>query len=202
MTVQVSTAAADSSTVGVSGVVYYLYGAQLEAGSFATSYIPTGAATATRSADVASVSTSQFPYSATEGTLVVNASVPFTTGSTKRFITLGDGTLNNRINLYPTSVGRNRAYVVSGGIAQADIDSLVDITAGVPQKSGFAFANNDFSYVVDAGSPAVDTSGVVPVASILNIGSESSGFHLNGHIRQITYIPRRISNTELQTRTV
>jgi hypothetical protein len=52
----------------------YLWGAQLEAGSFPTSYIPTTDATATRAADVASISGSNFSswYRQDEGTVFAN----------------------------------------------------------------------------------------------------------------------------------
>jgi hypothetical protein len=58
---------------GTSGI--YFWGAQLEAGSFPTSYIPTTDATATRAADVASISGSNFSgwYRQDEGTVFAEA---------------------------------------------------------------------------------------------------------------------------------
>jgi hypothetical protein len=50
----------------------FLWGAQLEAGSFPTSYISTSGAAASRSADVASIPTSAFGYNADKGTVVVD----------------------------------------------------------------------------------------------------------------------------------
>jgi len=52
----------------------YLYGAQLEAGAFPTSYIPTTASTVTRSADNASMTGTNFSswYNQTESTILCN----------------------------------------------------------------------------------------------------------------------------------
>jgi len=72
---------------GVSGL--NLWGAQLEAGSFPTSYIPTAGAAATRAADVASIPTSAFGYNADKGSLCVNG----TFRNAQTIVTLGSSTI-------------------------------------------------------------------------------------------------------------
>ena len=72
---------------GTSGI--YVWGAQLEAGSFPTSYIITAGAAASRSADVASIPTSAFGYNADKGTLYVDGT--FRNGET--IVTLGSQTI-------------------------------------------------------------------------------------------------------------
>jgi hypothetical protein len=58
---------------GYSGI--YIWGAQLEAGAFPTSYIPTVASQVTRSADSASMTGTNFSdwYRADEGTFIVRS---------------------------------------------------------------------------------------------------------------------------------
>ena len=162
--------------------------------AFATSYIPTSASTVTRSADVASVATSAFPYNASEGTLVAsgqnltNAGFPY-------IAALNDGTSSNEI--YLNFQGGLRAGVVTGGLVQA-FWSPASI-AGV-NKLAVTYRANDFASATNGVSGADDTSGTVPTGiTTLNIGRSPA---FNGHIRQITYLPRRISNAELQSRTL
>ena len=57
------------NTTSTAGTVY-LYGAQLEAASFPTSYIPTTGAAATRARDIAQIPTSAFGYNNDKGTVV------------------------------------------------------------------------------------------------------------------------------------
>ena len=66
-----------------------IYGSQFEVGSFATSYIPTSGASATRAADVASIPTSAFGYNSGAGSIYVNGT--FLTGDT--IVTLGSTTI-------------------------------------------------------------------------------------------------------------
>jgi hypothetical protein len=183
----------------------YIYGAQVEAGTFPTSYIPTGAATATRNADVASVSTSQFPYSATEGTLVANVTVLSTapTFNTTLWSFYTDANNNIRSWIWTGAQGQPRGTLRQAGSQPADMLNG-SITANTPFKNGFAYKNADFGYALNGSAATTVTTALALTNSYptLDLGrSGSLGDYLNGHIRQITYIPRRLTNAELQTRT-
>ena len=85
--------------------------AQLEAGSNATSYIPTVAATVTRTADVISKTGITTLIGQTEGTLYFEVQ-GFSDGNpANQFITLNDGTTNNQIGfIYTQTLGRINGY--------------------------------------------------------------------------------------------
>jgi hypothetical protein len=187
---------------GTSGV--YLWGAQLEAGSFATSYIPVGATTAgaTRNPDVASVGTNQFPYSATEGTLVFSGSIIGSLGAaTVDFVQLSNGVSNSvAIDIGVFSLGS--IFQVLNSTTQASL-SLGSMSVGSAVKIAGAYKADDFAGVLSNGTVQTDVSGTVPTGiTTMGIGYRLGGVYMNGHVRQITYIPRRLSNAELQARTV
>ena len=178
------------------GDYVYVWGAQLEAGSFATSYIPTGAATATRAVDVASVSTLAFPYSESNGTWVA------------AFQTQYSGTAPSTAHLinYDGSGSKQVLYFGAGSDAIGSFDGTTilnatgDVTGSVA-KSASAYTAAERAVVSNGGT--VTTGSTVAgysSASIAYLGSNSS-VSLNGWVRQITYLPRRISNAELQQRT-
>jgi hypothetical protein len=184
-------------TVAPTGSVVF-YGAQLEAGAFATSYIPTAASTVTRSVDVASVATSQFPYGITDGSFIVSYSlVGFST--TSILASLNDGTPNNVIEHIVNSSTQNVWRVRVGGTNQT---SEVSTTASGINKVGGVYNNNYFASTANGATVVLDTSGSIPTGiSQLNIGNRAAVNSICGHIRQITYLPRRITNSELQQRT-
>lgn len=188
------TALVGALTLTVSGTVQF---AQLEAGAFATSYIPTTASQVTRSADVALIQGSNFSgwYNQSEGTIYGNYSTSMT--SSRPVITpRSTATADNRVQF-----GTASAVVVVGGSVQANIGSGTNITSG---KQAFAYKLNDFAGIIQ-GTPVstivnTDTSGTVPTVDYATIGyfDFGGGERLNGHIRQLAYYPRRLSNTELQ----
>lgn len=185
------------------------WGVQGENGSFATSYIPTTSASVTRSADVASVATSAFPYSATEGTLIIKATPPnyaaaASGGINPTVAVLNDGTLNNRIMVLRGAGATDPTFRVSvAGVDQALFSPASTGTwpNGTTRTVAVAWAANDFAGCINGGAVATDTSGTIPTVNTLALGNINGVGHLNGHIRQITYVPRRLTNAELQART-
>jgi hypothetical protein len=181
---------------GTSGI--YLYGAQLEAGAFATSYIPTAAATVTRNADVAFVATSQFPYRATEGALVVSADYIGQSPSNAYAAALNDGTASNFMAVRRNPTGETIFATVATTLQVAI--PYTTVTNNVAFKNAFSYKLNDFAGAANGAITGTDTSGTVPSVSRLGLGNVADLLFMNGHIRQITYIPRRLTNAELIAR--
>jgi hypothetical protein len=190
---------------GTSGL--FIYGAQLEAGAFATSYIPTVASQVTRSADLCTITAPMFApwYNQSAGTFLVEYTQGF--GTTARAATVAsDGTNSNTVELYID--GSNDAatlpfYGVSvAGAAQVAI-SFASATQNATHKMGAAYQANDFAGSVDGASVVTDTSGTLPTVNRLSIGSSGTAAtaFANGHIRRVTYYPFRASNNQLQALT-
>lgn len=180
----------------------YVWGAQLETGSRATSYIPTTTTTQTRNADAVSIATSAFPHSATQGTLFVEASIPRVATATATLASLGDGTADERIALLVDSDNSPSCIVVDGGSTQATLDDGSSPTASTVRRQAIAYSANDFAHSYNGGAVGTDTSGTLPTVTALYIGRASAGgAELNGHIRRAAYISRRLPNAALQSLT-
>jgi hypothetical protein len=183
---------------GTSGV--YLWGAQLEAGGFPTSYIPTVASQVTRAADAAVMTGTNFSswYNQAEGTFYSRFDTAPAGGTAqRRIIYASDNTANNRIDLSLGTDGISTAInVIVGGVTQASIAPTVSATniAGAYQVNSFSAAAMGV-----LGTP--DNSGTVPTVSQQNIGSGLGNEHLNGHVQKIAYYPLRVTNAQLQALT-
>lgn len=187
-----------SSGISAVGDSVYVWGAQLEAGAFPTSYIPTTTTALTRAADVASVNTLSPWFNASAGTIYAEGSAASNTPDS-RFAVIDDGSSNNRYQLGLGSSYTGNFAAVSGGVVSADLFSAA-LTAGSTVKLAGAYTVNDFALCANGGTVATDTSGVLPVSpTTLRLGKffGPAGF-LNGYLRRITYYPRRLSNAELQ----
>jgi hypothetical protein len=194
------TPTAGSLTLTVSGSVT---NAQLEAGAFPTSYIPTTSATVTRAADVASITGTNFSswYKQTEGT--VFAEVAASANSFACYAAISNGTLGqNSIFLDNDSSGIMRSIAFSGSSLVALL-SLGGIgTVGVLNRLSSTYKLNDFAAARNGGTVQTDTSGAVPVSvTQLDIGRNPSAVasgYLSGTIKRLTYWPVRLANTTLQ----
>jgi hypothetical protein len=188
---------------------FLVTGAQLEAGAFPTSYIPTTASTVTRSADNASMSGTNFSswYNSSEGSLFVVAS-PSTNGAYSGWIYLLGTDFNNGISYYRQSDYQPVIRIRSGQRDEYSkaINNAVGYGAiwrnAVALKSVFAFKTNDFNSFVSSvsanGSRA--TAGTLPTfTGPLYLGGLNDGSQkLNGTISRLTYYPRALKPNQLQ----
>jgi hypothetical protein len=192
---------ADNTTTylgdGTSGI--YLWGAQLEAGAFPTSYIPTTTASVTRAVDANTAAVTLFPYSATEGTLFAEFT-PFNVGAARRAVEMNDTTANERVTLGSNSTPNGLWTVIDGGASQAAIATGTP-AANTTIKMAARWKANDFALSVNGAAASTDTSGTLPTMTTLRIGSGVSNAEpINGHIRKVVYLPRVMSDAELATR--
>jgi hypothetical protein len=183
---------------GTSGLL--IWGAQMEAGAFPTSYIPTTAAAATRNADAASMTGTNFSswYNAAEGTLYGEFSA-YNTSATRLLVQMDDTGFNNRIFAFVQSNNGIQTNVVVSGSSVAQLFPAGTYTSPAVGKVAQAYATNNFASCFNAGVVSTDTSGTVPTVTQTRLGFDGSSAYLNGYIRRIAYYPRRLSNAELQS---
>ena len=187
-----------------SGTLIRVWGAQLEVGAFPTSYIPTTTATVTRSADVASISGSNFSswYRQDEGTVYAD-NTSFAANDT-RIASLSDNTQSNRaiLNRGSGSSGNVNISVTVGGVAQ--VSALVfasSLAANTALKVTAGYKASDFAGSVNGATPVTQATGSMPTAiSQLGIGNgEALGANtFSGTIKRITYWNSRLPNSTLQ----
>lgn len=182
---------------GTSGVL--LWGAQLEAGAFPTSYIPTTTAAATRSADSAVVTPISSFYNQSEGTLFAEASSLFVPASAEAGIfRLNSNSATNEVRIrFVNSLIAGQIHSSSGETASFTSSA----SSNVIYRCGLAYASNDAAFSVSGGSASTDASVSIPTVAdraVIGAGALAAGGFINGHIRRIAYWPKRLSNALLQ----
>jgi hypothetical protein len=164
------------------------WGAQLEAGAYATSYIPTLGAAVTRGADAASKTGISSLIGQTEGTLFLDF-VAQTTTTAQSHIWLGAA--GSEIGVYGPS---SFVFYSSGGVS---INGGAFVT-GQRYKIAFGYKANDYVVYVNGVQKGTDTSATVPAMSALYINSYSDFTETQKRdVNQVLLFPTRLSNADL-----
>jgi len=177
------------------------WGAQLETGSVATSYIPTVAATATRNADVISKTGVSGFIGQTEGTIYAEFNVS-AIGAEGYVIRVGTTSFNNTIYIFRSATNTVGVAVRSNG---ASTFSPAAFNAGLGNvKIAIAYANGDFAFYVNGVQRGTSTAALSFTESLaaIRIGSvnDSTAF-LNDRIRAAALYPTRLTNSQLASMT-
>jgi len=186
---------------GTSGI--YVWGAQLEAGAFPTSYIPTSGSTVTRSADNASMTGTNFSswYNQSEGTLFAKWSYPFTPSGYPGIANLQNSSATNIVSITTNLFNHNRFGAKGSNVSIFDTQNTKDLSPNFVALSAIAYITNTANtYISYSGTGDIaKVSKNVPIVSIdrLLFGNNLSNI-LSGHIRRITYYPRALKQNQLQ----
>ena len=183
---------------GTSGV--YIWGASYEASSYATSYIPTSGAIATRLADRVTGAGDSSTFNSTEGVLYANiASLSNTVIA--NYIAISDGTYDNRLSIsYSSGTNIIRTTLRLGGFAEADMNFVVsDITDF--HKVAFKYKENDFALWIDGVKVRTDTSGsTLPSGTLTDLSFSEIGANGNkflGKTKTIAVFSEALTDAEL-----
>jgi hypothetical protein len=179
---------------GINGI--FLWGAQIEAGSTATSYIPTVAGTVTRNADVITRTGISSLIGQTEGTLFFE-SKGFSDGNTAfQFITLNDGTTDNQIGFNYTTGGIINGYVRVNLVTQ-NISSTVSKTLNSKIILKYNSSNVYTLFINGSliGSATAASSFSSPLTTFkASQGNDASNY--NGNIKSIVLYKTALDNDQ------
>lgn len=208
---------------GEVGKGVYAWGAQVEYGSSATSYIPTVASTASRAADVytsnttlrqadyASITGNNFSswYRQDEGTINLKASYSYAntvSGYPRILSIIGSNPDTDEISIFNKTTGVGSLIgipyfsVVKNGIVLGNqVQSTQSITGST--SAAFSIKSNSVLEESTFGSSIVVSSAIssLPICQELRIFGTSRYQNMTcGTISKLAYYPKKLSNTEIQ----
>jgi hypothetical protein len=203
-----------SRPTGTASDVVYIWGVQLEAGTGASSLIPTGASTGNRALDHCYATGANFTSWFSTGAGTVVAVSDNTKNNTQNLTAnISDGTTNNYVRMGFKVGGASNEYLLTtvGGPAafQGAADSGYAPALNTVYKMAYAWDTNNFAIVANGGAVATDTSGTLAGAGVLTqlviggdfVASPLDIYFKNGHIRSLKYYPTRLPNAQLQALT-
>lgn len=194
----IATADVTNSYTGTTGSGIYAFGLQLEAGTGASSPIPTTTASVTRAADVPAVTGLNVTYPLS---MVSTFQRDWDAGSAQ-IITQVDAGSNSQRAYLLVNASDLFAAAAAGGSTTGNTSVSGATTPGVAYVGAMRALTDDFVAARDGALSVVDANfGYPTTATTLRIGGESGGAYLNGTISRIRIYNRALSDAQLQSLT-
>ncbi len=185
---------------GANSTTIQIWGAQLEASSYPTSYIPTTSASATRVADACSKTGISSLIGQTSGS--VFADFVYLGGVQAIPIELSNAASNNIINVYITSSATTQSYMFNGGSQVGFINSSHTFVQGSRYKMAIGYASNDLVLYINGAQIGSATPSSIPTLSEVYISRDKAASYLTEtKYNEMVIFPTRLTNAELATLT-
>lgn len=194
----IATPAYKLKAVGSNTGSFYVYGAQVEAGSYPTSYIPTYGASVTRSVDVFTRTGISSLINSQEGTFFVDmAALSSNTGTS--LLSLSDGSATNNIYIgFTSTTNQISAVIYANGSAQAAIN-IFSYDVKQSNKIAFSYKTDEVKLFINGSLVGTDTTATMPNANTLNEFSSDFGqgsFKLAARLNQSIIFPTALTDSE------
>ena len=178
----------------------YIQSAQLEVGSYATSYIPTQGGVVTRNQDSCSQTVPSGIIGQTEGSIYCEVNISNTSG--KSLIALDTGSASNFIVLSTSSSLSPQIQIRQSSGSYPSIISGTTMNYGV-NKIAFCYKSGDYAMYINGVLSGTSTSTTFPsgVISQISVGASSSYGYLSDTVNDVKIYNTRLSNAELQALT-
>ena len=197
----VATPAYKLKSVGSNIGSFYAYGAQVEAGTYPTSYIPTYGTSATRAADNCSKTGASDVIGQTEGTLFMDFVLDSIDGVLDFRYQVSNGSSSDEWIFIGMTNSKLRAFAKNTNVS---FDSgLINATVGARYKLALAYNVNDFAFYINGEQEITGGSGAVPATNKITIGNipASAAMVVKSSVNQATLFKERLTNAELATLT-
>jgi hypothetical protein len=179
----------------------YIWGAQAEAGSYATSYIPTTSASVTRNADVISKTGISSLIGQTEGVFYSEFTCDFKNPNGAIPIYLkGSGNSYTYSTYVQMGASNFNVLVFSNNAAQLSLNSGT-LTDGQMVKMAFAYKANDFVLYINGNQASFYNGGTPSIGMYaIDFGTYYAApdtFQYDGSIKAVALWKTRLTNTQL-----
>lgn len=174
----------------------YIYGAQHEQNaSYPTSYIPTYGSASTRALDAPSISSGSSIFNDNEGTFFLEIEGLSDSSSTK-VVTIGDGTSNNRLQIFYQAGTNITTNLISGGSSQ-----VTGFTTTTDQEQNhkvlIKYASNNAKMYLDGTEIASDVSVTPPSGlNVLRFNNGTGAAAFEGEVKQLLYFDTALTDAE------
>jgi len=179
-----------------------IYGAQLEQGSYATSYIPTNGSTATRLADTANGSGNSEVFNDSEGVLFADISAFVGAGGGTRRIEVSNAVAASQYVRLQIANGDGSLYGIVNNGTQQFLFNATSFDATLSNKISLKYKQNDFSLFLngfEVGSSNVGNTFANGILTQANFSSTLSEFY--GKTKELGYYDTALTDLELETLT-
>lgn len=193
---------------GLGGVVInstatiYIYGAQFEAGSYPTSYIPTSGSSVTRAAETCNNSGNSEVFNDSEGVLFANYNYQNINPNWSGLgIMDSDGTIDRVIFAVQNNTQNFKVYLQSGGVVRWNPTIVIDVTKY--QKVAVKYKSNDNALWINGFEVATDNTASIMPSGLhkLSYFGYASVEPTYGSTKEIGYYDTALTDLELETLT-
>ena len=178
----------------------YFYGAQIEQGSYPTSYIPNhSGGSVTRNADVNTLLNQSGVIGQTAGTILFDA---YFDEEGKVNFSISDSSANNFISIETTSSNEVTAKVEQGGSTQATITTATSFFAeGDRLKCAIAYDDRDMAFYINGTQVNTAAPNLIPTCDDIRFGNYDGSIKADQRVNRVVLFTTRISNGNLATLT-